>query len=142
MESEFRKADLIELHDAQLVVHTDDFGDVSNWRMAPTVRGNYVSVDGDGLAHLLEALGVTFDADLLFGYEFNILFRPPFTMDHGQTEVSLPDTPRIKEIWVRPENSNLLHVHLLIRMGETEDEYVQELTYSGHFTVWWALAEE
>ncbi len=142
MELEYRKADLIELHDAQVVVHAEDFGDGVNWRTAPTVNGNYVSVDGDGLAHLLEALGVTFDADLLYGYEFNVLFRRPFPVEHFGTEVSLPDTPRIKEMWVRPENPHLLHVHLIIRLGHSEDEYVQELTYSGHYTVWWAVAEE
>lgn len=142
MPSNYRRADMIELHDAQLTVHVEGFPQDVNWLNAPTVNGARLSVDGSGLAHLLEAIGVTFDANHLYGSEFDVLFRQPAPAEDRASESLLSDVPRINELRARPDGAELLHIHMTLEFGEEGEEYVQELTYAGHYTVWWSVAEE
>ncbi len=73
-----------------------------------------------------------------------MIFRRPRQTGTPKPDVPLKGVLRIKDIQARAEGPNLLHVHVTSRGGEpgTEDEYVQELTYSGSYTVWWSVAEE
>lgn len=156
MQGGYRKADMIELHDPGIVVHVDDFPvDGLDWRASPTVAGTRFALDGNEAARLFEALGVTFDADLLFGDEFDVVFRRPVIRGASSSDEALDDDGalegdplggvlRIREIRVRTEGSDLLHIHISSVPGgsDDEDQYVQELTYSGNYTIWWSTAEE
>lgn len=146
MEPHYRKAEMIELHDAGVVVHVED-SEGAVWREAPTLRGTYLSVNGDGLAHLLEAMGVAFDADMLFGSSYDVLFRRPPRAGARRSGRPVVNVPGITELRVRPEGDRLLHIFVTFRPGDTEGDeeeeaFVQEITYSGSYTVWWAAAEE
>ena len=144
MEAGYRKADMIELHDAQVVVYADDAkAEAIGWRKVPTVKGAGLSVEGNALARLLQALGVTFDADLLYGDEYDVLFRRPLSTMPRTPEPPLEGALRIKELWARPEGERQLHIYVNVA-SETpeEDEAVQDLMYSGSYTVWWSAAED
>lgn len=145
MQTEFRSADMIELHDAGVVVHVEDYpSDGLGWRDSPTVVGKRIAVDGNEAARFLKALGITFDADELFGDDFDVIFRRPVHAGALKSDVPLKDVLRIRELRARPEGPNMLHIHITSygREGGSEEEYVQELSYSGSYTVWWSVAEE
>ena len=155
MQGGYRKADMIELHDPGIVVHVDDFpANGLDWRTSRSVAGTRIAVDGNEAARLFEALGITFDADVLFGDIFDVLFRRPATigmvrLDDPPENVPLGDgslegVVRIQELRARPEEPNLLHIHISSTVGASDDDdlYVQELTYSGSYTVWWSTAAE
>lgn len=142
MQGGFRKADMIELHDAGIVVHVEDLpAEDLGWRDSPTVVGKRLSVDGNELGRLLHALGLTFDAEMLYGDEYDVAFHRPLRTGEDRPDVPLADTLRIKELLARPDGPHLLHIHVTsFPHGEEDQEYVQELTYSGSFTVWWSNA--
>ena len=145
MQAGFRSADMIEFHDAGIVVHVEDYSaEGLGWQESPSVVGTRIAIDGNEAARFLKALGVTFDADELFGDSFDVVFRRPMKMSDGNAGVPLKDVLRIREIHARADGPNMLHVHITSfnRLTGSEEEYVQELSYSGSYTVWWSVAEE
>lgn len=136
---------MIELHDAGIIVHIEDFPqDGLGWRDSPTVAGRRLVVNGNEVARLLQALGLTFDAEGLYSDEFDVVFHRPFRTGEAKPDVLLEDVLRIQELRARTDGPRLLHIHVTSDIGEadSEDQYVQELTYSGSYTVWWSTAEE
>ena len=136
---------MIELHDAGIVVHVEDFPEEGlGWRDSPTVAGRRLVIDGNEMARLLQALGLTFDANELYGDEFDLLFHRPFKTGEAKPDVPPADVLRIQELRARADGPMTLHIHITSGIGEaeSEDQYVQELTYSGSYTVWWSTAEE
>lgn len=145
MQTEYREADMIEFHDAGVAAYSEraDAGGLG-WHDAPTVLGRRLAVVGDEAARLLQALGRTFDADGLYGDDFNVLMhRPAYVNSESRRAAEAPigNALRVWELRARPEGPHLLHVHITAGTSE-EDEYVQELTYSGSYTVWWSVAKE
>lgn len=144
MEAGYRKADLIEMHDAHVVVYAENtMAAGTGWRKVPTVKGTCLSVEGDALARLLQALGVPFDADLLYGDAYDVLVRRPLSTMSRMVDLPLENALRIKELWVRPEGERQLHIYVNVASDTSEeDESVQDLLYSGSYTIWWAASEE
>ncbi len=130
---------MIELHDAGVVVHVENLPrEDLGWRDSPTVVGKRLSIDGDELGRLLHAVGVTFDADVLYNDEFDVVFHRPLRTGEEKLDVALKDTLRVTELLARPEGPHLLHIHVTSHPADNADEeYVQQLTYSGSYTVWW-----
>lgn len=143
MQGGFRNADIIELHDAGTIVYIDDLPQEDlGWRDAPTVVGKRLSVDGNELGRLLHAMGISFDAEDLYDDEFDVVFHRPMRMGEEKRDVSLRTTLLIKELRARPEGGRLLHLQVTAHPADDPDEeIVQELTYSGSYTVWWSKAQ-
>ena len=135
---------MIELHDAGIVVHVEDLSrEELGWRDSPTVVGKRVSVDGNELGRLLQSLGLTFDAEMLYGDEFDLFFKRPIRTGDEKPDVPLSDVLRIKELKARTEGPHLLHLQITAHPASgADDEFVQEITYSGSYSVWWSVAEE
>lgn len=142
MQGGFRSADIIELHDAGIVVYVEDLPPEDlGWRDSPTVVGKRLSIDGNELGRLLHAVGVSFDAEDLYDDEFDVVFHRGMRMGDEKPDVSLRDSLRIRELLARAEGPHLLHVHITAHPADNDDEEViQELTYSGSYTVWWSRA--
>lgn len=135
---------MIELHDAGIVVHVEDLPrEELGWRDSPTVVGKRFSIDGNELGRLLQSLGLTFDAEMLYGDEFDLLFRRPIRTGDVKPDVPISDVLRIKELKARIDGPHVLHLQLTAHTtSEADDEFVQEITYSGSYSVWWSVAEE
>jgi hypothetical protein len=151
--NDFRKAELIELHDAGVAVHPVEYSDaLAGWREFIEDTGYYV-LDGRSVATLAEALGwkthpVTGintqtgskESATIEDLEFPILRRRRERI--GDNTTSLPDEESnvILELWAKIEAPHVLAIRLVIERDEEEDgptEYVQEVSYCGRFTVWW-----
>ncbi|MEX2399179.1 MAG: hypothetical protein WD423_00295 [Rhodothermales bacterium] len=142
MNAGYRNADIIELHDAGVVIHVENLPrEELGWRDSPTVVGKRLSIAGNELGRLLHAVGMSFDADALYDDEFDVVFHRPMRLGEEKLDVALEDTLRIKELLARVDGPHLLQVHVTSHAAESADEFVQELTYTGSFTVWWTTAE-
>lgn len=147
MSNEFRKAELIELHDIAVAVHPGGYADgLVGWAEFSDEDISFL-VDGESLDKLLQAMGIT-----SFSVEhYNVKKQRHYSLK--LRDMSLPLFQRlrrvvggsysahnIKELFAQVDGPHLLQIRFV---GTYEDqqgaiqEYTTELTYSGNYTVWW-----
>ncbi|MFP4475806.1 MAG: hypothetical protein ACLFOY_09605 [Desulfatibacillaceae bacterium] len=148
----YRKAELVELHDAAVAVHPEEYSDaLAGWREFVEEVEHFV-IDGHSIAALAEALGWKThpvvgintetgqdEATTIANMELPLIRRRRESIGDAQTSIAYEESNIIKQLWARVEAANLLSLRLVIEReeGGKPDLYVQEVTYSGRFTVWW-----
>lgn len=153
--SDFRSADMIELHSSSIVLFRKDYPDaVVGWREYPD-QGPILSVDGETLQRLCDHLGIKTHArhtesvgrdgksrawrESLDSYEFPLVQHNP----HIVGAYNEPDL-WIEELSARIVAPDLLE--MIVKRGFRDsdgqvDYWTVNVTYCGKFTVWWTQPE-
>ena len=141
----YRKAEMITLHDAHVVLYKEDYGDAEvGWSGFDPARNGRFVIDGSEIATLLATLGI--ENPHLNGSEFSIL---RYNEEVGRDPDNLnrifhDDGHRIKELEVRILDPKVLDIRFTA-FYEDEDQsfnYTREVTYAGSYTVWWTCAQD
>lgn len=155
-----RKAHVVELHDAGVILHPHDYPDaIAGWNEC--FCGPQWILGGEHIAHLLEVLGlgpglgwetkVWSEKDgrektrviLLRDTEFEVDRRLDVVGSGHCVFGSWIGSHKIGELWaevVAPRHLRLRFTTLWEHDGE-EQSHTVEVEYCGDFTVWWAAAE-
>ncbi len=140
----FRRAEMIELHQAGVIVHTDDYhGGLVGWREYADIRGGDLTIDGEVLGRLLQDLGLLDRRPGHIG-DYPLVLRYDMKTGGSRGRTNLlggEGGKRIKGLWARVESERLLEIRF-IEVFDDGQEAEQGLTYCGSYTVWWSPAEE
>lgn len=121
MDSDYRQADMIELHDCRTVVSRKGYlAGIVPWNEFGPRPIRYV-LNGEGLARLLNHLD---DEEIL-------------VLEQQYTEA---DQQTVKDLHAAIRSANLLDIRVSWECDEddgTKVVIVQDVSYSGSFTVWW-----
>jgi hypothetical protein len=157
----FQIADMIELHDAGIVLVHHDYPDgVTGFGSYPSVGGKAITVEGSTLQDLAEffglplfpqehtlksggvvhsrlehkSFGITSSRTVIGGGKLQVNYSMPLPDDY--------DVP-IHSLSARVLGPNLLDFIVKFLFEENGQPYTvsRRLTYSGTFTIWWADQE-
>lgn len=135
----FKKAEMIELHDAGVVVPVKGYSDaIVGWtEYSDQAAGGYI-LDGDVVADLAKIFNVKFGDLTEYSenkqFPYNRKLKDlEFEIKKSVTDIS--SNMNIKELWAKIEGPKLLHIR--IHIDDPQETIIQQLTYSGNFTVWW-----
>lgn len=154
---DFRKAELIELHDRHVAIHPEHYSDaLAGWsEYAP--RTNFV-INGKGLDRLATYFGIEQrplkykESDSDRTGSMNLKHDEIIVLSQEYDDVGSgymrndPDTQshKIKELWAKVVSPNLLEIRFVTLFdgdGEPDSEEIQTITYSGSFSVWWSQVD-
>ena len=128
---DFKKVDMIELHDANVIVCKDRFDGEPGWHESPAESENErFTIYND---EILKALKINDATNVSIYREKTVI---------GSEEHR--GFNRIKELLVKIEAPNLIHIRIVsfstswIEGRSRENNYTNDITYSGSYTVWWA----
>lgn len=149
----YRKVELIELHDRGIMIHPYKYSDaLAGWSEYAYNSQRYV-IDGSGISELAGYLGIEIKeqhytdkkghqcVQELKNLDITILRKPINDIGTGRTTEQFEFSHKIKEIWAKIIQPNLISIQFVTIFDEdteNKDEMIQEVTYSGSFTVWWS----
>ncbi|MCP5007075.1 MAG: hypothetical protein GY941_24490 [Planctomycetes bacterium] len=134
----FKEVKRIELHDAGVTIFQKNYFDSTHasWKQFNDIEGSSFVIPNDSMQKIGKLFGLnvspSHDATLRVLKERQNVGNSTFQDIHGRQEV-------IKELYARIEGPSLLSMRVTFD-GEFTDEpedHIQEVTYSGSFTVWW-----
>jgi len=147
----YRRADLVELHDAGVVIYTREFSaSGSGWREY-TELGESIVIEGEEIARLAQHLGLEprtiFEEDLPGGRSMRLQLRDAEFAFHrrrvavggGGTGIRHEDGRFVDAIGARIEGPRqlTLRVRFCWKIGDGWEGEEREVVYHGPFTVWW-----
>lgn len=153
---DYRSADMIELHDANMIVRTQTASETENgWREYPHVGGLSYSINGSVIEKLAKHFGLeTQDAFQSFTSPktgerttFRSLLRQS-NFEIGTTRKIVGDRSQedseglqlITCLLVRTTTHNILDIKITFELEYEDgnvDTFEKEITYSGKYTIWW-----
>lgn len=129
----YREADLIELHDAGIVLQRDGSDPRLGWREFD-LHGETYLIDDEDVGTFLGAFGIDYDRGVQ-------IHKARTRIGSGQSLEGTEFPQRIATLLARPEGARLLWIKAELCLeneaGEEERRW-QEITYSGAWSVWWA----
>lgn len=156
METNYRSADMIELHDSGFIIVRKGYSEGSNgWREYITLNGRSYAIDGEQFLRLAEYFHIDYRptiTDSSSGKEIRSELR-------GETFLIQTESIKIgssvegshyealqviKELSAWIESPQLLHMKAVFTYEVTDsgsitiEEVTKHITYSGRFTVWWS----
>ena len=155
--NDYEEAEMIELHDAGVVVHVKSYGDANiGWTSDAELTCESYHIQGPAIDDLLNRAGIRprlMDKnDPCSGKTRPVHESAPHIEIHKQREAvgsggfilgyALKRT--IEKLWVKIEKPQLIHIRIMYLCDEgapDECEVYQETTYSGSFNVWWSKQE-
>ena len=153
IDKEYRRAELIELHDRGIMIHPFRYSDaLAGWSEYASNSQRYV-VDGAGLSELASYFGFEINekhyidkkgrkcAQELRNADIPLLRKPIDEIGTGRTSEPFELSHKIKEIWAKIIQPNLISIQFITIFDEdldSKEEIAREVTYSGSFTVWWS----
>lgn len=153
IDKSYRKTELIELHDRGIMIHPYQYSDaLAGWSEYAYNSQRYV-IDGSGLSELAKYFGIDIKEQYytnkkgqccvqeLKNFDIPILRKPIDEIGTGKTTEQFELSHKIKEIWAKIIQPNLISIQFVTIFDEeqeSKEEIVQEVTYSGSFTVWWS----
>lgn len=156
MEDAYKRVDMIELHDANVVVTPHHYAEgITGWTDWPSVAECW-RIPGEALEHLAHHLGLeTWPVDeevrvkgekkhyrsLLRELEIEVYREIPHS-GQGHHFSAGNETQKIDWLEVKtPCIPGFLTIRMCLTWDTSDGEketYVRELAYSGNYTVWWA----
>ena len=147
----YKKAEMIELYDANVVLHKEDYSNAEvGWNGLVPEQGEKFIINGSEIADLLLTLGI----ESYPVYEGKRPSHPmslenmEFTINRHNKDVGNDfrgdNGHQIKDLGVKIVNSLMLNIRFTAiyeEDGQT-DIYTREITYSGSYTVWWTSDKE
>lgn len=140
---EFKKASMVELHNSNVIIHTDNYSDaVIGWAEFAGENEEFY-IEGDTLSTLLQMVGVTVQSVRdgnhnlsMKGLDFPIKRRKQ-VIGHGYS------ARKIIDLEVKIEKSDIIHIRYVTQWDDDGKKinYTQELVYSGSYSVWWPYNE-
>lgn len=132
MDSDYRRADMIELHDCRTAVSRKGYlAGIVPWNEFGPRPIRYV-LNGEGLARLLNHLGIVSMGEDHLDDEEILVLEQQYTEADQQT---------VKDLHAAIRSANLLDIRVSWECDEDDGTKViiaQDVSYSGSFTVWWA----
>ncbi|MDR4505887.1 MAG: hypothetical protein MRK01_14030 [Candidatus Scalindua sp.] len=134
----FREVKRIELHDAGVTIFQKNYSDSTHasWKEFNGIDGPSFVIPHDSVQKIGKLFGLnispSLDNSIRILKERQNVGNSIYQDIHGKQEV-------IKELYARIEAPSLLNIRATFD-GEFADEpedHIQEITYSGSFTVWW-----
>jgi len=128
----YKEADLIELHDAGIILQRDGSDPRLGWGEFD-LHGDSYLVDDEDIGTFLGALGIDYDRGVR-------IYKARTRVGAGQPLEGTEFPRRIATLLARPEGPRLLWIKAELCLeneaGEEERRW-QEITYSGAWSVWW-----
>ncbi|GJQ57772.1 MAG: hypothetical protein D8M57_00840 [Candidatus Scalindua sp. AMX11] len=134
----FKEVKRIELHDAGVTIFQKKYYDSTHasWKQFSGIDGSSFVIPHDAIQKIGKLFGLnispSLDDSIRILKERQNVGNSIYQEIHGRQEI-------IKELHARVEAPNLLNIRVTFD-GEFADEpedHIQEVTYSGSFTVWW-----
>lgn len=134
----FKEVKRIELHDAGITIFQKNYSDSTHasWRQFNGIDGTSFVLPHDSIQKIGKLFGLnishSLDNSIRILKERQNVGDSTYQDTHGRQEV-------IKELYARIDAPRLLSIRATFD-GEFTDEpedHIQEVTYSGSFTVWW-----
>jgi hypothetical protein len=150
----YRKAELIELHDRGVMIHPFDYSDaLAGWSQYAENSNRFV-IDGAGLAELAGFFGLATKEKIITDQSGNkkftqnlkdteipVLRKPADKIGAGYTSEPHESSHKIKDLWAKIIQPQLISIRFVTVINEDsaeKEEIVQEVTYSGSFSIWWS----
>ena len=134
----FKEGKRIELHDAGVTIFQKNYYDSTHasWKQFNGIEGTSFVIPHDSIQKIGKLFGLnispSLDDSIRILKERQNVGNSTYQDIHGRQEV-------IKELYARIDAPSLLSIRATFD-GEFTDEpkdHIQEVTYSGSFTVWW-----
>ena len=152
MSEDYRKAELIELHDSNVRIHPKNYADaIAGWK--EFTSNEVYMVDGEMLDRLVKFFRVRTETihlesekshkrytEELKDFEFPLIRKLVEDIGYGDTSTPHEGSHEIGELWAKPIGERSLDIRFTSIFGsgpdiESKSVYV---SYSGSYTVWWS----
>jgi hypothetical protein len=151
--NEYRRAELIELHDSNVKIHPQNYSDaVAGWKEYSNkevfvLEGESIGDLAKFFGHQPKTLTVTAgDPPKRYKHEinsqkFHIARKITEDIGSGYTSTPYEGSHKIGELWAKLLGERQIEIKftsLFEDESEVEEQETVFVTYSGSYTVWWA----
>jgi len=136
----YRKANVVELHDAGRVIAEYNYSMEGWFGFYETASDGYI-IEGRDIADFCKFFDIQFGELSHYNFKkkkhhYNHLREVDFKISKFRTEI--PDC-KIEDLWVKIMDPNSISIffHASFKQEPACNDVIQEMLYSGNFTVWW-----